>query len=62
MATPTFEPDHQGNLELQFSAGFGDAVSNDGTVNNPSEDVYQDGLHLNAGIEVKKVEKYALFR
>lgn len=43
----TFEPDHQGNLELQFSAGFGDAISNDGTVNNTSKDVHQDGLYLN---------------
>jgi len=43
---PTFQPDHQRHLELQLSTGFGDAVGDDCTVDNPSEDVDQDGLNL----------------
>lgn len=42
----TFEPDHQRDLELQLSTGFGDAVGNDGTVDNTSKDVDQDGFDL----------------
>ena len=42
----TFKPDHQRYLELQLSTGFGDAVGNDGTVDDPPKDVHQDGFNL----------------
>lgn len=44
--TLTLKPDHQRNLELQFSARLGDAVCDNSAVDNPSEDVHQDGLYL----------------
>lgn len=43
---PTFQPDHQGHLQPQLSAGLGDAVGDDGTVDDPAEDVDQDCLDL----------------
>lgn len=42
----TFKPDHQWYLELQLSTGFGDAIGNDGTVDNAPKDVDKDGLNL----------------
>lgn len=42
----TFEPDHQGHLELQLPAGLGDAVGDDGAVDNPTKDVDEDRLNL----------------
>lgn len=42
----TFQPDHQRHFELQLSASFGDAVGNDGTINNAPKDVDQDGFNL----------------
>lgn len=44
--TLTLKPDHQRNLELQISARLGDAVSNNSAVDDPSEDVHQDGFYL----------------
>lgn len=44
--TLTFQPDNQGHLELQLSAGFSDAVSDDSTVHDPAKNIHQDGLHL----------------
>lgn len=46
MRIPTFKPDHQRHLQLQLSTGLGDAVGDDGTVDDPTEDVDQDGLNL----------------
>ena len=42
----TFKPDHQWHLQLQLSTGLGDAVGDDGTVDDPAEDVDEDGLNL----------------
>lgn len=42
----TFQPDHQRHLELQLSTGLGDAVGDDGTVDDPAKDVDQDGFDL----------------
>lgn len=42
----TFQPDHQRHFELQLSASFGDAVGNDGTINNAPKNVDQDGFNL----------------
>lgn len=43
---PTFQSHHQGHLQLQLSTGLGDAVGNDGTVDDPPKDVDQDGFNL----------------
>lgn len=42
----TFQPDHQGHLQLQLPTGLGDSVGDDGAVDNPAKNVHQDGLHL----------------
>jgi len=50
----TFEPDHQRHLQLQLSARLGDAVGDDGAVDDAAEDVDQDGLDLR-GAEDKQI-------
>lgn len=57
--TLTFQPDNQGHLELQLSAGLCDAIRDDGTVHNPAKNIHQDGLHLKGEKEREmKVDKY----
>lgn len=46
LCIPTFKPDHQRHLQLQLSTGLGDAVGDDGTVDDPTKDVDQDGFNL----------------
>ena len=47
----TFKSDHQGHLEFQLPAGFGDPIGNDGTVDNSTKDIDEDSFHLKCQTE-----------
>lgn len=45
-AALTFQSDHQRHFQLELLAGFGDTIGYDGTVHNPTKDVYKDCFNL----------------
>lgn len=50
----TFKPDDQWHFQLQLTTGLGDTIGNNGTVDNSTKNVDQDGLYL-SNIEQKTI-------